>query len=668
MLLESDEPITYEENNTTICAKKNASLHGNDFLLLADEISWNRKSGEAKAAGSVSLTQGNFRVLADEVYFNTLHGNIMAKNCKGGSPPYYFFAESMERNESIDVYHGGQIYLSEPGIFEPNLKTNIFIIDGNTSTFKVASTQLRLGRMPVGILPGFSGINTSGFFGSSFGIKAGKDSNLGWYGETEYTYSWEKVSSDIKVTYYENRGTLVSPQIGFNNLLEDEFINSQIKGGWINDRATSMGNDNRNILLDRNRGHLSFESIARFKNRWRTSTLIEWESDSEMIRDFKRDYFSQNQWNQSHNELSYEGNGYTISILSRWQTNNHEKIVENIPMLNIDAGPNYVDVLNIYQTSSLNHTNLRTKDQFGKTGHSIQRMNVGYKAEKPFQFFGGLSLNPSIAWLHQDYQLQDGSEDRSFYEYGVDVQGSLYQVFPYENNIWEIEKLLHLMKGSVALRCTENLNRNNLGNIPEIYPNVEDLNLNPLDLLDHRNYEIINEKRILRFGWENVLLAKWKNRSRQLLSMRTFYDLRIDNLNGIDDGDFLFSDISVYPSNWLSLNFRNKINTQSSKNYRSVYSLSLKDGRFQGADLGYIRYLAFNNYSYLSAWKRLNEKLFTSASTLYDLDHNYFTYWNGKLRYRLGDSWEWDFSVSQRKGTLRENNIEWSIGFSLIDF
>ena len=126
---------------------------------------------------------------------------------------------------------------------------------------------------------------------------------------------------------------------------------------------------------------------------------------------------------------------------------------------------------------------MRTKDQFGKTGHSIQRMNVGYKAEKPFQFFGGLSLNPSFAWLHQDYQLQDGSEDRSFYEYGVDVQGSLYQVFPYENNIWEIEKLLHLMKGSVALRCTENLNRNNLGNIPEIYPNVEDLNLNPLTFL-----------------------------------------------------------------------------------------------------------------------------------------------------------------------------------------
>ena len=210
-----------------------------------------------------------------------------------------------------------------------------------------------MGDCLIGILPGFSGKNTEWLVsGLQLRLRLERDSNLGWYGETEYNYSWEKVSSDIKVTYYENRGTLVSPQIGFNNLLEDGFINSQIKGGWINDRATSMGNDNREFSLIVIVGIYLLKALARFKNRWRTSTLIEWESDSEMIRDFKRDYFSQNQWNQSHNELSYEGNGYTISILSRWQTNNHEKFVEQYTNAKHRCGAKLCGCANIYQTSS----------------------------------------------------------------------------------------------------------------------------------------------------------------------------------------------------------------------------------------------------------------------------------------------------------------------------
>jgi hypothetical protein len=81
-----------------------------------------------------------------------------------------------------------------------------------------------------------------------------------------------------------------------------------------------------------------------------------------------------------------------------------------------------------------------------------------------------------------------------------------------------------------------------------------------------------------------------------------------------------------------------------------------------------LSYLDFNNYTYFSGWKRLNEKLFSSLSALYDLDQDFLTYWNGRLEYRTGSSWVWDFTITQRKGTSRENNTEFSIGLSLSGF
>ena len=426
--------------------------------------------------------------------------------------------------------------------------------------------------------------------------------------------------------------------------------------------------DSRNIPLNRSRGYSHFNNIVRVSDRWRAASSIEWESDSEIMRDFKRDDFYRNQWNQSHNEISYEGEGYSISILSRWQVNNHESLVEQLPLFNLEAGPNQWGQLKLFHSISLNYANLIKRDNWGRNDHSIHRINLGYKVEKPLPLYTGLTLTPSLAWMHQDYQTQNGPAVRTFNEYGLDLHALMHQRIPYSNDIWEIDQILHLVKLSVGFRETSMVSGNSVLNLPEIYPTVDDLNLAPFDLLDHQNRELVSEKTIIRFGCENIIAAKWDNRTRKLISMRTYYDLLDNHPQKVNEGDFLYSDIRINPIYWLSLNFRNKIDLDSGKNFRKSYSLSLRDGRFQGASLSYVSYLDFNNYSYFQGWKRINEKLFGSSSFLYDLDHKFLTYWNGKFEYRTNSSWVWDFSVTQRKGTRKENNIEWSVGLSLGGF
>ena len=100
LILESIDPIIYEDDNSTISATNKASLRGNDFLLLADKITWNRETGEITASGSVSLTNESTRILADELKLSTISGDFIASNARGGTYPKFFTSDILERNAS----------------------------------------------------------------------------------------------------------------------------------------------------------------------------------------------------------------------------------------------------------------------------------------------------------------------------------------------------------------------------------------------------------------------------------------------------------------------------------------------------------------------------------------------------------------------------------------
>ena len=666
LVLESDQPITYTDQNKTIHAVGNASLKGDDFLVLAEEISWNRETGDALAVGKVSITRGDSRILADRVNLQTKTGDYLAINAVGGTPPKHFTAKTLESNGSIETYHHGVLYLSEPGLFEPNIRARNYTVDSNRSTFSISPAQVRIGNILIGILPGYTGNKRDGLGGVSSMIKVGKDGTLGWYGQVGFDYKWSDITTGATLTYYQDRGLLISPTITHSKSFEDGYINSRFKGGWVNDTTSSPGRDARGLPIRENRGYAHFTNLSRFSDRFRSSTAIEWEGDSEIIRDFRRNEFYSNQWNQSHNEMTYEGNGYSVSVFTKWQTNSHESMVEQLPLLTMDGGPYYKSYL--YHSGSLAYGSLIQRDEYGAREPSIRRFNIGYKAEKPIAIANGLVLNPSLALLHQHYDLPTSNPNRSFFEYGLDLHAHFHQPLPYSNEVWEIDQMFHSMKLSIGYRGTDHVGGSSSGQIPIVNPEVEDLNLAPLDILDHKDSEIIREKEVIRFGWENNLFAKWNEANRRLLSMRAFYDVYNSGEVGTKDSDFMYADLSVHPAHWVSLNVRHKVDLQSGENYRKSYGLNLRDGRFQGASLSYLSYLDFNNYTYFSGWKRLNEKLFSSLSALYDLDQDFLTYWNGRFEYRTGSSWVWDFTITQRKGTSRENNTEFSIGLSLSGF
>ena len=290
LVLECDGPIVFDDENETVTANYGASLRGDDFLLLAEEITWIRSMGEAMATGDVCLTKGDTRILADRVHLLTQNGDYIAWNVTGGSPPKVFIAETMEKNASIETFSNARFYMSEPSLFEPNLRTSRYSVDRNDSTFSINYSQVRIGEVLIGILPGFRSGENAGFGPSSL-FKVGEDSVLGWYGELGVNYSWEAVSSQTKLTYYQNRGLFMKPAISFDKKTTNSLVRARLSGGWINDQGTSIGNDLRGYPIGQSRSYIQLRNLARINDRWRSATLIEWQRDSDIIRDFQRNYF-----------------------------------------------------------------------------------------------------------------------------------------------------------------------------------------------------------------------------------------------------------------------------------------------------------------------------------------------------------------------------------------
>ena len=51
-------------------------------------------------------------------------------------------------------------------------------------------------------------------------LKVGKDGTLGWYGQVGFDYKWSDATTGATLTYYQDRGLLVSPMITHSKVLK----------------------------------------------------------------------------------------------------------------------------------------------------------------------------------------------------------------------------------------------------------------------------------------------------------------------------------------------------------------------------------------------------------------------------------------------------------------
>ena len=665
--LEADEEVFYDEKAKRLIAYPNARLSSGKTLLTADRIEYDRNVSKAFAKGDVIFTNGKFRLLSNALEINLSTGDFNASEVKAGFYPWATESKAIKREKGILTSEDSYFYLREKHPLEPNLGFRQLTFDQNSSSFKGEGIALRIGDRTIGKLPSLSGNVGANPF--RYGLHAGKRDRLGWYLGTSGDFRVsESLGAKGELTLFEKRGVLLSPRIDWTDEGANGFHMSSIEAGWIADQGDELGLDLRGMTLSKHRGYIRAYSVHRIIDRWRVAGQIERDGDSEVFRDFRRDRFEHNQWNDNFGEISYESDNWTLSTFSRWQANDHEAMVEQLPSLRFDLAPTPWANSKIYNSIAMEFSGFREKGNSGNLQQRSRRLDLGYQIQRPIRINRGLTYTPLLSYRRQDYALDGPDAERSWGEWGNELHYTIHGDYAVQSKTWKINGLRHVADLSISHRKINRLDAENNSLIPLIDRSLIDLNLSPTDLLDRLEGDDLEPYEVVRVGWENYLLTRDGQSTRELIGARFFQDIWFDNESGNDLQRNFYSDLEIHPVYWISLRGQAKIDLDRGETVRNGFSAIFKDGRINELSVSYFNYHSLGDQWQFLASHRMDERKTLHAALRVQGDRPKVPYWQFAMEYRPSKSWIWFFHVAERSGTAKENEWETAVSARLFSF
>lgn len=666
--LTADGPIVFDEARNLIVATNNARLRSGSALLIADRIEFDRNASIARASGKVSLTGGAFRALADSLTLNLESGDLTATNYRMGFDPIVAEGASAERTNGI--IHLKDVNLSfrdkRPG--EPNLQLKEVALNPEEESFSAKGVGLRVGRFTLAKIPRLKSKAREPLFEGK--VSAGEDDRLGWHLEIGSVFHPSpELAFGGSVTGYTKRGVLLSPEANYLHLYEGGYSKGSLLGGFISDNGDDRGTDVRGNPVRQERGFADLEHLQRIEDNFRLGIQLEWRNDSETFRDFRRDLFANRQWNDSFAEIGYEGDNLGLTLFSRLHANDYETVIERRPELSLDVPPVEWLAPELYHSLSLSYADLRAADPTSAQDLEAGRYDLAHGIRRPFRLTPWLTLTPLASHRFVKYHQTEGDPDRHFGELGTDLRITFGANFNVRNEVWDIDGLRHDAAIVLSHRLLERLDSDSSASLPALDTAFLDPNLRPLDLFDLRQTDAIAERNLFRLGLENHLRTRTADgASRTLASLHLYQDLLHDPAPGEHTFDELHLDLLLSPAAWISLDARSKLNARSGKIDRSALSIRLRNGDLSELDLTFFDYRAFSEQYQLVTKRRFSERRIGYGGLRFDARDSRFTHLFLGLSQRLGESWDLQYSVTRRRGALKEDSLEFDAGLRLFAF
>ena len=666
--LTADGPIVFDDARNLIVATDNARLRSGPALLIADRIEFDRNASIARAIGNVSLTGGAFRALADSLILNLKSGDLTATNYRMGFDPIVAEGVSAERKNGIVHLEDVRLHFRDKRPGEPNLQLKEAELKPEKGSFAARGVGLRVGNFTLAKIPRLKGNTRESLFEGKLSL--GEDDRLGWRLEVGSLFRpTPELAFGGSVAGYTKRGVLFSPEANYLHLYDGGYSKGSLLGGFISDEGDDPGLDLRGDPVPRERGFADLEHLQRFEDNLRLALQLEWRNDSETFRDFRRDLFAEHQWNDSFAEVAYEGNHFGLTLFSRLHANEYETVVERRPEFSLDVPPIEWLAPELYHSISFAYSNLRVADPTSNPDLEAGRFDLAHGIRRPFRLTPWLTLSPLASHRFVKYHQTEGNPDRHFGEVGTDLRLRLGADFDVQSETWEINGLRHDLALVLAHRHLERLDSEGDGALPALDTAFLDPNLRPLDLFDLRQTDSIAERRLFRLGLENHLLTRTPDgTSRTLASLHLYQDLLPKQEPGQHLFDELYLDLLLAPADWLALDARSKLDARTGKVDRIALSLRLRDGDLGELDLSYFDYRSFSEQYQLVAKRRFTERRTAYAGLRFDAQDSRFTHIFLGLSQRIGDSWNLLYSITRRRGALKEDSTQFDAGLRLFSF
>lgn len=670
--LTAEKPLVYDDLAQTVCAQKNAILRSNEFLVHADEILWDRNNSKVKATGNTIVSARGIRLLCDKLVLNLQNGNYEAQGVKAGFSSVVLQTDQIKKRGN--KIKGNHAVMSDPGYFEGSTRPSFFIqnitFDENKSLATTSSGLVKVGKLPLSPIPPLkfkTGKNQKSF---SANLKAGKRSNLGWYVGKEIEWEVAGIETNLEIVGLTKRGVLLTPKLSYESTYKPEgspWVQSFITFGWIRDQGKNIGLDQRGLAFSKQRNFFNSEVIVHDRESLRLASELNYESDSEINRDFYIEEFSRSQSGDHFLELAYEPEWGGLSTLHRWQINEHEGIIERRPNLRLELSPSDFFHESLFHSLSMEYSDLVERDAWGRVNSQSTKLDTTLQTFRPIRVTKGLTYTPMVTLRNQLYQTDNARPKCTWIEGSQELKLHMYADYSLTNELWEIHDLRHSMDFTLRhahLNLSDEEDRS-LINSQDFSPFM--LNLEPVNLMNTIEADRLEESDIVRLDWNHQVVTDLDNNMRELLSLRLSQDLWKEANSPAMKAKSFYAQADLHPARWLQLRTFTKQNNQDSKKL-NVFSAFIQDGFQSNYQISRVKYPEANNQWIFSLSRWIDHSKRVECITRYDSKNRKFPYWRIAMEIQTAHSIDYTISLSERNGTAKEDELAFNFGLRVFSF
>jgi len=315
----------------------------------------------------------------------------------------------------------------------------------------------------------------------------------------------------------------------------------------------------------------------------------------------------------------------------------------------------------------------RLEDDPTEVGQRLaeDRFDTFIGVTRPFTYKGIFDFDPVAGGRFTDYwgtqgAVDSGGTSRALGELGFDADLKMSGVFDYENPLWHINGLRHLITPTLSYRFIPDGDKAAAW-IPPIDRNTFTNYLPVMELGDMRALDQLQASNVLRFGINNTIQTRDETYgSRDLISLDLAEDFRFERAPGQTDFSDVHADFVATPAHWLEFRLEDTVSTRRAAQRALDADVTLREGdlwlarfglgylsdnygQFYAPGLGLNPIVGVDTYHF-ELRRRLNEVYEVFARGDFDArDHFFVDQYYGAVQ-RISNTWLLEYAVVFSEG------------------
>lgn len=642
-----------------------------DVVITTELVRYREAAAEIELPARFVLTRGARRLIADRGTYDLRTRRLRASNLRLGQFPVYLSGDSVEGTLDELTFTNATVFFRENASYTPSLSAaRLTYRQGEV----VEADDVRIGLLGGRFLrlPHLRHALNAAFV-STISAQVGYRRRLGAFAELGLHVPVRPgLELGAELGLYSARGLMAGPAGSYGRDGGGTSLRGWFSSGYINDFG-EKGLDVLDRPVPEERGFFEWEHRQRIGDRLTLDGRFSYWRDSEVLRDFRSKQFYPVQQPDSFLEVAYVADSYVLGGFARFHPNRFHRVVERLPELRLDVLPAPL-AAGAWHRLHASAVALEEDSILASPRQRTERLDAYYGLARPVAVAPWFTLTPVAGGRvthYTDATGGRGSYTRTLGEFGVDARLIASGIFDYQNEIWEVDGLRHLVEPMISYRYAPEAGEGR-PYIPAIERRAFATYLQPLSIADSRNIDDLQRLDTLRLQLNNTLQTRDKvHGSRNLASFNLAADYWFTRANnglgrkGLSD---LHAEAALTPAPWLRLAVYERFDVHRNTQRELNTSVEIIDLDWWALRLSsHFLKNDYEEYS-LDTHFRLNEVWDIAGRWRYDAKRSRLNEQTYGLWQRFGQTWSVRYEMSFFEGPRRESSFGFNIEVDLLKF